>query len=424
MNYRLILPTLVVLGVFQTPVQANEPDNSQSFVPNTVQKMLTELRKNHPDLKVSAQERGVWQAHQQQVRQWENPTFQLSAEDFVGTSAYTDNLFTQYGLQLEQNVMWPHKRDLIEQEADLRVRLSQWQYTQALTVAFGEVYETLVHCLILRRQRDVLQQRLQTLEQLGQMGRVWLEQGKVSRTWLLPFEQEILRAQRHVQMQDASLKIAEQKLRVWGVPETFLQPVELQVLLNHVERYVKEHRQPVGQQSSEWQVLQAESQIHQSLVAQAEQLRIPDVTVSGGLRYHVDQTWGGLLMMGLKTPLWHQYAGELGVANERLAVNRRAQEALLARTQRLWVQENMRLDDMRLQKENLRAEVMLLEEEYALTYQAFLVGKISQWELLRLSQRVQSAQQEALTFSEKEHMSYGQLFLMIYPFSEQITQGD
>lgn len=423
MTYRLLLSALVVLAILQPSVQANVSEGAQPLKRTSVQNILLKLKANHPELKVPEQEWVLWKARQQQVRQWENPTLQFSAEDFIGSSAYTDNFFTQYGVQVEQNLSWPHKRALLEKVSDQRVRLAQQQYTKALSQVFGKVYQELLQSMMLRRHGDLAKRRLETLEQLVQLGRLWLGQGKVSRTWLLPFEQELLRVQRHVQAQDMALQRSLQKLRTWGMTKVS-QPSEVQALVNQIERYIQSQTLPAWQQSSVWQELEAEAQVNQSLVVQAQQLQIPDVTVSGGVRYHTDQTWGGLLTMGLKAPLWHQYTEDINVANARLAVNTKAQTALLARVQLLWEQESMRLEDLKRQQEILQAELALLEEEYALTYQAFLVGKINQWELLRLSQRIQSTQQEALDLSHQEWSAYGDLFLMVYPFSEQMIKGD
>lgn len=288
------------------------PLPAQALTPVNLEQALKRVYQDHPELARLRLEQDILAAKARFAGTGPNPELALLAEDFVGSAAFNDDRFTQFTLELAQALPLGDRLERSRQLAALNQQLAYWDYRMMLQELGVDVYSAYAELWQLEAELNLAQELIRSAEAIHELLSKAVSAGKLAATALLQSELELesARAERarvQLEQQRASQKLA----LLWSGTESDLKaltpPPEL------IDADTLRARLSLHPRLARWQ---SEREQRDAALTAAQSQTMPDLMITGGLRYHPPFDWGGVLMLGL--PLPFNSANQAGIEEARL----------------------------------------------------------------------------------------------------------
>lgn len=375
-----LFTALLIPGRLTPPAQAQETASQL-----TLESALKRVYRDNPALWRLRQERVLWQARITQAGLGPNPELSLVNEDAVGSAAFTQDRFTQFTLGLAQTLVLGNKIEYRTRLAQIQQQLADWDYRLQLQNLGAEVYRSYVRLLNLEAQRLLVNELGENARAQHELLSKSVQAGRLAPAVLLQsasvvksFEAEALELSLEAQAHRQDLAA------LWGASESdFTQlagplPLTGWGPYQSLEQGLQNHPK-----LARWQI---ESQQRQLALDAAQAQTVPDLNLSGGLRYHPSLDWGLVLSLGIPLALFDRNQGNIEEAQLRKASwnKEREFEASGLRTQlrKAYDQAQGQLQLIEI----LKAQVSLSESQRETALKSFESGKTGSLELLMASQ--------------------------------------
>ncbi|MGV3527181.1 MAG: TolC family protein [Candidatus Sericytochromatia bacterium] len=318
--------TLSCLGLSPTALWATEISVSGATSPTPVvslQHVLQRVEQDNPELAQLRQEQALWESRVLQAGLGPNPELSLVGEDFAGSAAWTADRFTQLTLGWAQLWVLGDKAQRRVELARINQRLGAWHYRVRRQELLHQAYRGYAELLGLRQQATLLAENRANAEALQALLSRSVAAGKLAPSTLWTAEQSVRSletAELHNRLQFQARASALASL--WGDPGTGWSQAEISadlaadlpdVALHLESRAALLARLPQHPRLARWQTERA---LREAAVGSAEAQAVPDLNLSGGLRYHPPQEWG--LVMSVGVPLTLANANQGQIAEARL----------------------------------------------------------------------------------------------------------
>lgn len=246
-----------------------------------------------------------------------NPEFGMVAEDFAGSAAFTDDRFTQFTLEWVQTLPLGDRLERAKRLAELEAELLGWEYRSEQLQLAREVYLAHGRLRYLAARLALAQELLANARETLRLIEAQLEAGKQPPVAALQARQQVISLEAEVldlssQQQVAALELSS----LWG--GTSLEGLTIAGALSPpgpllgIDLY--QQRLPEHPLVARWQL---EGEARQVALAAAQAQTSPDLTTSGGLRYHPPGDWGVVASVTLPLPLYNQNKGNIEDARLR-----------------------------------------------------------------------------------------------------------
>ncbi|PKL76606.1 MAG: hypothetical protein CVV27_09390 [Candidatus Melainabacteria bacterium HGW-Melainabacteria-1] len=341
--------------------------------------LLARVYSEHPELRGLRLEQQLWAARALQAGLGPNPELSLSGEDFVGSAAFTQERFTQFTLELAQSLPLGDRIERSRQLAQFNQQLAYWAYRVRLQELGAQVYIAYARLLALQAQQGLAAELIRSAQEIHALMQRAVAAGKLAPSVLLQSELEIAAAQadavrlalvRQGELRDLAL--------LWGGSDTEL--AALKPLSPGLPALETLRAQLVSHpRLARWDTERA---MRQAALDVARAQGVPDLTLSGGLRYHPPLDWGAVLSLGLPLPFANANQGHIEEA--RLRQQNWEQERALEARQLL---SHLTSAYAQLQAHHsllgiLREQVRLAGEQQQAADKAFAAGKTGYLEVL------------------------------------------
>lgn len=341
----------------------------------SLESALKQMYFDNPELWRLRQEQKMWGAKALQAGLGDNPRLGLNSEDFLGSAAFTQDRFSQFTLELAQTLPIGGRLERHRHWVKLQQQLAYWDYRVRLQDLGQRVYLKWAHLQNLEAALVLAQMIELKAEELHVFLSKAVNMGKLSQQVLLQTELEIQAAKAEkARIELVQMQQKRELALLWGGERPAVGPLEplsfepadleikrLKVQLNSHPRLAR------------WQIEKAERQAALDFEkAQA----VPDLSVTGGLRYHPPVDWGTVLLLGWALPI-NSNQGNIQAAQLRQAIwqqeqtleNNRLSQQLDFYAQQLEKQATL----LQISGEQVRLAV---EQEQA-AQKLFLAGKSS-----------------------------------------------
>lgn len=336
-------------------------------------------------------------AQLQQVGLLANPELALTAEDMLGSAAFTPDRFTQFTLEWLQALPLSDRLSRQRQLAELELALLEREYQLALLEVSHAVYLGISRLHSLRQHQQLATERVAHARETARLIAAQLAAGKLPAVADLQARQQVL--QQEAELLDLNSQYSQAQLalsRLWGAPPSSngltvtgeLQPPQaLPAFVDFVQRLQQHPR------LTRWQL--EEERRQQDLQATQTQA-VPDLTASGGLRYHPPGDWGVVASLRLPLQLFNSNQGNIAEARLR-------QQSLQAERDQEWQALLAELQQAYQAYQAEWARWQLLQQQLELAYQAFEIaqkvftaGKSSYLEVLQSQHSYFAVQRQLL----------------------------
>lgn len=268
----------------------------------TLRQALSLALLQNPALASFSYEIRAAEARALQVSLYPNPELGIELENFAGSGAFSGSGELETTLSLGQSILLGGKRGKAVRAAALESDLAAWGYESARLDVFTEVRRAFVEVLSDQQRVKLNEELAQLAEQLLQTISERVKAGKVSPA-------ELSRAQVRLSTQRMELERARRELNaartrlvaVWGSRNAgFMRAAGLLDTLYSIPP--QEKLTPLLLQNPDLARFATELEQRQAVVALEDALRIPDPTISGGVR-RLNGSDDNAVVAGISIPL-------------------------------------------------------------------------------------------------------------------------
>lgn len=306
-----VLSLSIWLGTSAIVLPAPVMPTSVAIPKLSLQQVTERIYQHNPSLWKLRQEQKLAESRILQAGLGINPELTLGAEDFAGSAAFTPDRFTQFTLGLSQTLLMGNKLESRTVLAKLNQQLLYWEYRVQLQELGYKAYTLYARLLNLQEMQILLLEMLGMSQEMQRLLEQAVRAGKFAETVLLQSQlaiQEIKAEQSQLQIH--SQTFASELAALWGAPEadfgqltpdlTGTEPMaKLDTLIPKLVLHPRLAR---------WQMEHQQRQA-QSDAAQAQ--AVPDLNLTGGVRYHPPLDWAVVFSVGIPLPLANQNQGHI-----------------------------------------------------------------------------------------------------------------
>lgn len=314
-SHKSALFTVLLLGqMFGTPALAQTlpvAPSASSMPALTPSQALNRAWRGNPALRQLRRDYARAQARLQQIGLLPNPELGWTAEDFAGSAAFTEDRFTQFTLEWIQTLPLGGRLERARRLAELESELLGWEYRiQQLRLA-REVYVAHARLRYLAARLVLARDVLSNARETASLIQARVDAGKQPPVAALQANEQVLDLEAEVldlvsQQRVAALELSTlwggTSLEGLGAAGGLTRPVPL------VEAGIFRMRLSRHPRVARWQL---EGEARQEAVAAAEAQATPDLTASGGLRYHPAADWGVVASLTLPLPMFSRNQGTI-----------------------------------------------------------------------------------------------------------------
>ena len=382
----LVVWSLCALTAFGAQAQSASPSPqpTPTALPTdslSLEEALRRVYQEHPALWRLRQEQALWSARVLQAGLGTNPEFTLSGEDFAGSAAFTSDRFTQFTLGLAQTLVLGNK-------VEARVRLARVQR--------HEVYQTYARLLTLQAEQSLLAELVANALAQHALFVKAVNAGRIAPSALLQSESQVKTLEAEALSLELQARSQRQTLtQLWGgsTPDFIQLSGELPLSgwggWDSLQAGLQTHPR-----LARWEL---EGQQRQGALDAARAQTVPDINLSGGLRYHPPLDWGLVLSLGVPFQIANGNQGQIEEAqlrNESWQHERLLEErSLLGQLRQAYDQAQGQAQLMAL----LREQVTLGQAQLEAANKAFIGGKTGSLEVLLAAQHLHQLRRKLTT---------------------------
>lgn len=350
------------------------------------------LAQYHPLIQACQKDPAIARALQSQASRWNTPRVNLVGEDLLGSAASSGQNYTQWTLELQQDIPLNDYRHRLKQLGTQEAMAAQQQCQLVAQTLRQQLQSAYLEALYWQESVQLQQEQVALVEQLREGIARQIAQGKRPGLDLLRFDSEQNRARLALQQaQKEAQQRREQLALFWtGSPELTPPLVD--------ERLQWPAQRPALEQSLSTQAAQAQYDVTQKALETAHHQGLPDLTLGSGLRWHPEsQDVGVNFQLGWSLPNVQAQTDRLTVYQLEQA---KAADALHF-AQQAYRQNHRQLQQQIQQKQAqwqlYQAQLIPRAQSYLEKMQKGLVlGKFTLLEVLAARQQAYTLKEEAL----------------------------
>jgi cobalt-zinc-cadmium efflux system outer membrane protein len=385
-NRLILLAGFLFLSLFPLPGLPLPQSSAQTQQHLSPSQALLRTWRYHPTLRQLRREYRQAQARRLQVGLLPNPELGLTAEDFAGSAAWTNDRFTQFTIEWVQILPLGDKLSEAKRLAELEPELLKWQYRIQQRHLAGDVYLNYSRLRYFLSRINLADELLVNARETLALIEIRVKAGKLAPFGALQARQQVLMLEAEVQEMAAQQRISGLELSaLWGEYQLKdmldVSAYDTPQVLSGLTFY--QQRLPQHPQVARWQL---ESQIRQATLTTAQAQTTPDLTASGGLRYHPPGDWGMTASISLPLAMFNRNQGQIEEARLRqnsLAAEREQELATLnAELTRAYEVYTSAYQRWQLYQKQLQ----LSQEGFRIALIAFEAGKTNYLDVLQSQQ--------------------------------------
>ncbi|NOX90034.1 MAG: TolC family protein [Calditrichaeota bacterium] len=285
----------------------------------TLPKALSLALMRNPELAVFSLEIRAREAAALQASLLPNPELEMEAENFAGSGPFSSFRSSETTISLGQLIELGGKREKRTQVADLESGLAAWDYEAVRLNVFTDVVKSFIDVLAAQQRVSLNEEMVRIAERFLQSVRQRVKVGKVSEAEASRASVELSAAQIELEHTRRALDAARKRLAsYWGSAEPSFQKVIGQLDTTFQLPDLKK-LQLFLRQNPDIARWSAEIQKRQAVLELEKAYRIPDPTVSGGLRRFGESGDNAFVMsVSLPLPVLDRNQGNIREAQYRL----------------------------------------------------------------------------------------------------------
>ncbi|MBT9543868.1 MAG: TolC family protein [Candidatus Sericytochromatia bacterium] len=395
-NRYILLASFLFMSLFPLPGSPLAQPLAQAERLLSPSQAVLRTWRNHSTLRQLRREYARAQARLLQVGLWSNPELGLTAEDFAGSAALTDDRFTQFTLEWVQTLPLGDKLSQAKHLAELETELLNWEYRIQQRRLAGDVYLAYGRLRYFLARISLADDLLSNARETLALIEIRVNTGKQSPLGALQARQQVLMLEAEGQEMAAQKRVSDLELAaLWGesqlkdLPDVsaYTAPQRLSELMFYQQR-LSQHPQVLR-----WLL---ENQIRQVSLTNAQAQTAPDLTASGGLRYHPPGDWGVVASIGLPLAMFNRNQGQIEDARLRQNSLSAEREQELAKLN-AELSRNYEVYTSAYQRWQLyQQQLQLSQEAYRIALIAFDAGKTSYLDVLQSQQGYFTARRSLL----------------------------
>lgn len=351
--------------------------------------------RQHPELRKLRRDYARAAARLSQTGLLANPELQFIGEDFAGSAAFTDDRFTQFTLELAQQLPLGDRLGHARELARLSQQLLVWDYRLELLRVARDVALAYARIQALQARRELGLDLLTNARATAELIELRVEAGKQPPVAGFQAREAVQALEAEQAGLDSQMRLAKLQLAaLWGgqpAPASLGLPVRPLAALPAIEAL--RPRLAQHPQIARWQPEQ-DYRRENRLDAQAQAL--PDLSLGGGLRYHPPLDWGLVVNLGLPLPLFNSNQGNIAEARLREETLAQEREQELRGLDSALDQAYEKYQGAFRQTLLYRNQLNLVTEVFRLDGITFREGKTDALALLRSQEKLFAVQRELL----------------------------
>lgn len=315
-----------------------------------------------------------------------NPEFGMVAEDFAGSAAFTDDRFTQFTLEWIQTLPLGDRLERAKRLAELEAELLGWEYQVEQLQLARAVYLAHGRLRYLDSRLALARELLGNARETLRLIEAQLEAGKQAPVAALQARQQVISLEAEALDLSSQQRMAALELSaLWG--GTSLEGLSVAGALHPpgplVGIDVYQLRLPGHPLVARWQL---EGEARQATLDSARSQTSPDLTTSGGFRYHPPGDWGVVASVTLPLPLYNQNQGSIEDARLRQSTLAAERDQDLAQLGSELRRAHEAYSGAYRRFELYRNQLQLAQEAFRIAMIVFEAGKSGYLEVLQSQQ--------------------------------------
>lgn len=313
---------LVVLSLFASmlaaqpspevlPEHSASADQAESW---TLQQLQGWAEQNSPDLRRAAAEIEVQRGRAWQAGLYPNPTLDGGSNQLAGRHS-------QYFTMLSQEIVTKHKLQLDRAAMCKEVAQAELQFLRTRFDLLTNVRQSFYSALAAQRRLDELGELMQIARRSAHAAQILERSGEGARADTLLLELELERADFSMQNAAASLQAAHRQLAATlGDPDLVIQRLSGDLSAAVPDYPYELSRSEALSSNALLASAQLEIERNQILLRRAGVDPFPNLTVSGGYMYQVEEPHDmAIIQMSFPIPIWNKNQGNIHAARSGLS---------------------------------------------------------------------------------------------------------
>jgi cobalt-zinc-cadmium efflux system outer membrane protein len=310
-NYVVLMTVMVVTSGTLMPSFAQAKDPMPTFELDRIIELALERNPAIAGARSTIQQN---EGRQIQAGAYPNPLIGGN----TGTGAIRDpsngDRITEYGMSLHQTVEWPGMRAARKDAAEAGLASATVGLDEAKLNLIAEVKQGFYELLLAERTVDVLQQNLETVQEVARLVKARVRSGEGPQFELVKAEVEVLKAKQEVTKAKNSVRVklvGLDTLTAGGLGPRYKVQGDFRMLRDHLD-----YEQMVSRDPSQHPTLKRQGKLVEQAeitVSKERQSRVPNVTLFGMYAREVgrEAVVGGV---SVPTPLWYLQQGHIATA--------------------------------------------------------------------------------------------------------------
>jgi cobalt-zinc-cadmium efflux system outer membrane protein len=254
------------------------------------------------------------EGRQIQAGAYPNPTIGGNTGTGVVRDPSVGTRMTEYGMSLHQTVEWPGMRAARKDAAEAGLASATVGLDEAKLNLIAEVKQGFYELLLADRTVDVLQQNLETVQEVARLVKARVRSGEGPQFELVKAEVEVLKAKQEVTKAKNSVRVklvGLDTLTAGGLGSRYKVQGDFRMLRDHLD-----YEQMVSRDPSQHPTLRRQGKLVEQAeltVSKERQGRVPNVTLFGMYAREIgrEAVVGGV---SVPTPLWYLQQGHIATA--------------------------------------------------------------------------------------------------------------
>lgn len=350
------------------------------------------LAQYHPLIQACQKDPAIAQALQAQASHWNAPRLNLVGEDLLGSAATSGQNYTQWTLELQQDIPLNDYRSRLKQLGTQEALAAQAQCQVVTQTLRQQLQSAYLEALYWQEAVHLQQEQVVLVEQLREGIARQIAQGKRPGLDLLRFdsEQDLARLALQQAQKEAQQRREQLALFWTGSPE-FTPPLA-------EERLQWPGQRPALEHSLSARAAQAQYTVAQKALETAQYQGLPDLTLGSGLRWHPESQDVGInVQVGWSLPNLQAQADRLTVHELEQAKASDALRFAQQTAQQSQRQLQQQLQQKQAQWQLYQTQLIPRAQHYLEKMQkGLLLGKFTLLEVLAARQQAYTLKEEAL----------------------------
>ncbi len=310
-NYVVLMTVMVVTSGTLMPSFAQAKDPMPTFEIDRIIELALERNPAIAGARSTIQQN---EGRQIQAGAYPNPLIGGNTGTGAVREPSNGDRITEYGMSLHQTVEWPGMRAARKDAAEAGLASATVGLDEAKLNLIAEVKQGLYELLLAERTVDVLQQILETVQEVARLVKARVRSGEGPQFELVKAEVEVLKAKQEVTKAKNSVRVklvGLDTLTAGGLGPRYKVQGDFRMLRDHLD-----YEQMVSRDPSQHPTLKRQGKLVEQAeitVSKERQSRVPNVTLFGMYAREVgrEAVVGGV---SVPTPLWYLQQGHIATA--------------------------------------------------------------------------------------------------------------